>query len=627
MSQENNKFAVLGLKQQLLDALTELNYITPTPVQEASIPLLLQKHDIVGQAQTGTGKTGAFALPILNNLDLSQKHAQALILTPTRELALQVAEACKSYARYLPNFSSVAIYGGQEYNKQFKALKSGSHVIIGTPGRIMDHLRRGTLTLNKIQTVIIDEADEMLNMGFIEDVKWILQQIEDEHQTALFSATMPNSIRKIAQEYLINPKEVKINPENKTVANTTQNCVIVAEHHKLEALMRFLEVETFDAVLIFTRTKIGSSELAEKLNINGYAVSAMNGDLNQKQREKVISEIKHKKIDIIVATDVAARGLDIDRITHVVSYDTPFDNESYIHRIGRTGRAGREGKAFLLITPKERYILRNIEKSIKQTINIINPPSNKEISAKRQENFINEIKTELMNKDIGLYRDIILDLVDNTEYTELDLATALARLIYKKRPQAHLIDDKTLYQARSEPENAQKMSGKKSRQYNRSQQRRKSDSSSDRKKEFGSDRRKSDSSSDGKKDFGSDRRKQSFGASSDRKKEFGSDRRKSDSSSDGKKDFGSDRRKQSFGASSDRKKEFGSDRRKSDSSSDGKKDFGSDRRKQSFGASSDRKKEFGSDRRKSDSSSDGKKEFGSDRRKQSFGASTDRKRR
>lgn len=447
-------FNSLGLNPVILSALSELNYTTPTPVQKASIPILLKNDNLLAQAQTGTGKTAAFALPILTKLDLSQRHPQALILAPTRELAIQVAEAFKSFAKHMNGFQVLTVYGGQDYNIQLKALKRGVHIIVGTPGRIMDHLRRGTLVINKIKTVIIDEADEMLKMGFIDDVKWILQQIEGEHQIALFSATIPNSIRKIANQYLGNAKEVRIDPDVKTVAATKQYYMLTTNNHKLEALTRFLEMESFDAILIFTRTKTASTDLAEKLKFRGYNAAAMNGDMNQKQREKVIFQVKRKSIDIIVATDVAARGLDIDRISHVISYDIPFDAESYIHRIGRTGRAGREGKALLMVTPKERYMLRIIEKTINQNIEAINPPSTVEINKKRNETFIADIQKEITGNDFNRYRSLIETIIHETDYSELDVAAALTGMLLKEKKSIKFGDDSTLQKALKEEENS-----------------------------------------------------------------------------------------------------------------------------------------------------------------------------
>lgn len=426
-------FADLGVAAKVLQALSELGYETPTPIQEKSIPVLLQEEDLLAQAQTGTGKTAAFALPILTNLDLTQKKPQALILTPTRELAVQVAEAFRSYAKYLTDFRILPIYGGQEYTSQLKALKRGVHVVVGTPGRLMDHLRRGTLVLDETKTIILDEADEMLKMGFIEDVQWILDQTPKTHQTALFSATIPGPIQKIANQYLHNARDIRINPKVKTVQAIKQYCMMVSNNHKLEALTRFLEIEAFDAVLIFTRTKNESTELADKLEARGYAAAAVNGDMKQSLREKVIKQIKNKTLDIIVGTDVAARGLDIDRITHVVSYDIPYDTTSYVHRIGRTGRAGREGKALLLVEPRERYMLRDIERAIDKQITVIDPPSISQINEKRMAGFQLKILQVLEKQDLDSCRELIENIAQKTEYAELDIAAALAFLVQKEK--------------------------------------------------------------------------------------------------------------------------------------------------------------------------------------------------
>lgn len=444
------KFADLGISAEVLRALIEIGYENPFPVQEESIPIMLQGQDLLVQAQTGTGKTAAFALPILSKLVVEQKSPQALILTPTRELALQVAEAFRSYAKHVKGFHILPIYGGQNYETQFKALKRGVHVIVGTPGRLMDHLRRGTLVLDAVKTIILDEADEMLKMGFIEDVSWILQQMPKQRQMALFSATIPPAIQKIANQYLREAQDIRINPEAKTVEEISQFCMVVANNHKLEAITRFLEVESFDAVLIFTRTKTGSTELAEKLEARGYAVAAVNGDMKQSLRERVIKQIKNKTIDIVVGTDIAARGLDIDRVTHVISYDIPFDTTSYVHRIGRTGRAGREGKALLLVEPREVYTLRAIERAINQPIAMIMPPSIGQVHAKRAASFMREILQVLETKDLDNYRELVENAVKESECSELDVAAALAFLVQKEKPLQPMQDDKDFMRALSE---------------------------------------------------------------------------------------------------------------------------------------------------------------------------------
>ena len=345
-------FAQLGLTAPVLQAVQALGYELPTPIQSQCIPHLLAGRDLLGQAQTGTGKTAAFALPLLCRIDPAQGKPQVLVLTPTRELALQVAEAFQSYARRLPGFHVLPIYGGQSYSLQIRQLQRGAQVVVGTPGRVMDHLRRGTLSLAAIRTLVLDEADEMLNMGFVEDIEWIFDQAPKPRQVALFSATMPETIRKVTQRHLVDPVEIRVATRPETVLTTTQRHCVVTRYHKLDMLTRVLELETFDAMLVFVRTKNATEELAEKLVAHGFAAEALNGDMSQVMRERTVERLKGGRIDILVATDVAARGLDVDRITHVVNYDIPNDPESYVHRIGRTGRAGREGHALLLVEPR-----------------------------------------------------------------------------------------------------------------------------------------------------------------------------------------------------------------------------------------------------------------------------------
>ncbi|MCW5589802.1 MAG: DEAD/DEAH box helicase [Legionellales bacterium] len=426
-----NNFETLGLAPSLLTALTELGFTTPSPVQEHSIPILLANHNLLGQAQTGTGKTAAFGLPILTKLDLSSKKPQALILTPTRELALQVAEALQSYAKHMAGFQVAAIYGGQSYYTQMKSLERGVHIIVGTPGRLMDLIRRGKVDFSQLKTLVLDEADEMLNMGFIDDVEWILEQIPTEHQTALFSATMSPAIQKVVDKYIPQAKKVKIQAKTETASTIEQMYTIVPSSQKLEALTRFLEWEEFDGILIFTRTKMMCSELAEKLAACGYFAAAINGDLSQDLREKVISRLKNKTLDIVVATEVAARGLDVDRISHVINYDIPFDPESYIHRIGRTGRAGRAGKAILFVEPRERRLLSMIERITKQPLVQVNPPSLADLSQKRIEKFTKQIHTTLTQENLTPYRELICKITEEQSHSALDIASALAFLSKK----------------------------------------------------------------------------------------------------------------------------------------------------------------------------------------------------
>ena len=392
MPAEITSFNKLGLSSALLSNLSQLGYESPTPIQAASMPILLAGDDLLAQAQTGTGKTAAFALPALMHLDVKLQKPQTLVIAPTRELAIQVAEAFQSYAKGIKGFHVLPIYGGQDYQIQLRALKRGSQVIVGTPGRVMDHLRRGTLCLDAIKTVVLDEADEMLNMGFIDDIEWIFEQISHEYQTALFSATMPSAIQKIAKRYLKDAKKVQIKPTESTVSTIEQNYFCVSRNQKLEALTRYLEVEEIKAAIIFSRTKNWSAELAEKLQARGYAAAALHGDMQQSLRKKVIDRIKDGSLDIIVATDVAARGIDVERVSHVINYDIPHDAESYIHRIGRTGRAGRKGKALLFITYREQRLLKDIERAINSKIVQIEPPSLKEMSEKRSKLLADKVK-------------------------------------------------------------------------------------------------------------------------------------------------------------------------------------------------------------------------------------------
>ena len=430
----NFSFSDLALSPQLLQAIREIGYETPSPIQAASIPPLLEGHDLLGHAQTGTGKTAAFALPILNNIDTSRREPQALVLTPTRELALQVAEAFQSYARHLPDFHILPIYGGQGMDTQLRQLRRGVHVIVGTPGRVMDHMRRGTLTLAGLTTLVLDEADEMLKMGFIDDVEWILEQSPPERQIALFSATLPEVIRKVARRHLRDPKEAKIENKTVTVEAISQRYWPVTGTNKLDALTRILEVEDFDAMLIFVRTKIATEELAEKLEARGYSAGALNGDMSQALREKTVERLKKKSLDIVVATDVAARGLDVDRISHVVNYDIPYDTEAYIHRIGRTGRAGRKGHAILFVAPRERRMLGAIEKATRHRIREMHLPTREDIAERRVEQFKELVMTTLEAEELSFYREFVQKLGKEQNLAPLDIASALTYLAQKDRP-------------------------------------------------------------------------------------------------------------------------------------------------------------------------------------------------
>jgi len=362
-AKEVSRFDELGLPPALMSALQAVGYETPSAIQAMTIPHLLEGRDLLGQAQTGTGKTAAFALPLLARLDLAQKAPQVLVLAPTRELAIQVAEAFQRYAADLQGFHVLPIYGGQDYRTQLRGLQRGPQVIVGTPGRVMDHMKRGSLKLDTLQCLVLDEADEMLRMGFIDDVEWVLEQTPDTRQLALFSATMPEAIKRISGNYLKDPAEVIIKVKQTTADTIRQRVWMVSGLHKLDALTRILEVEEFDAMIIFVRTRIATAELAEKLNARGYAAAPLNGDIAQAQREKTVDSLKKGRLDILVATDVAARGLDVERISHVLNYDIPYDVEAYVHRIGRTGRAGREGDAILFAANRERRLLRAMGRS------------------------------------------------------------------------------------------------------------------------------------------------------------------------------------------------------------------------------------------------------------------------
>ena len=427
-------FDQLALNKSLLKALDDVGYETPSPIQAETIPLLLQGKDIIGQAQTGTGKTAAFALPLISNLDLKQKDPQVLVLAPTRELAIQVAEAFQKYAKYMKGFHVLPVYGGQDYRGQIKALQRGVHVVVGTPGRVMDHMRRGTLKLGKLSALVLDEADEMLRMGFIDDVEWILEQTPDDRQIALFSATMPQQIRRIATKYLNNPEQITIKSKTATVETIRQRFWPVSGLHKLDALTRILEAEPFDAILIFVRTKNSTVELADKLEARGYAASALNGDIAQNQRERTIQQLKNGKLDIIVATDVAARGLDVGRISHVVNYDVPYDTETYIHRIGRTGRAGKQGDAILFVAPREKRMLAAIERATRKKIEIMELPSTELINDQRVAKFKQRITDTLANEDLGLFAQMIEQYQQEHNVPAEEIAAAIAQMLQGDTP-------------------------------------------------------------------------------------------------------------------------------------------------------------------------------------------------
>jgi len=435
MSEENTiLFSDLGLAAPLLRAVEELGYESASPIQAKSIPVLLEGRDVIGMAQTGTGKTGAFALPLLSRIDINLHAPQLLVLAPTRELAIQVAEAMQAYARYLPNFHVLPVYGGQAMEPQLRGLKRGVHVVVGTPGRIQDHIKRGTLKLNQIQAVVLDEADEMLRMGFIDDVDEILSKTPANRQVALFSATMPEQIRRIAQRHLRNPEEIAIKSSTSTVKAINQRYWPVSGMHKLDALTRILEVENFDAVIIFVRTKVATTELAEKLEARGFAASALNGDMNQAHREKAIERLKRGSLDIIIATDVAARGIDVARVSHVINYDIPLDTESYVHRIGRTGRAGRSGEAILFVAPREKRMLGAIERATGQLIAPMRLPSQSDIADKRTAEFKNQISEAMESQELAFFETLVEEYQSEHDAGLPEIAAALAYLAQKERP-------------------------------------------------------------------------------------------------------------------------------------------------------------------------------------------------
>lgn len=427
-------FRDLALIEPVLKVLDDVGYETPSPIQAKVIPHMLAGKDVLGQAQTGTGKTAAFALPILSRIDLAQRDPQVLVLAPTRELAIQVAEAFQRYAGHLKGFHVLPIYGGQDYSSQLRQLKRGAHVVVGTPGRVMDHMRRGTLLLDNLSVLVLDEADEMLRMGFIDDVEWILEQSPEDKQIALFSATMPAPIRKIAHDYLDDPIEVTIKVTTASAENIRQRFCLVSGAHKMDALTRILEAETFDGMIIFVRTKTATVELAEKLEARGFSADAINGDMSQALRERAINNLKNGKLDILIATDVAARGLDVDRITHVVNYDIPYDTESYIHRIGRTGRAGRTGDAILFIAPRERKLLLNIEKATKQRVEEMGMPSTEVINNKRISRFKQNITDTLAAEELSFFSQLIEQYQQEHNVTALEIASALAKLVQGDTP-------------------------------------------------------------------------------------------------------------------------------------------------------------------------------------------------
>ncbi|RAX47133.1 ATP-dependent RNA helicase [Arthrobacter sp. AQ5-06] len=438
--EEGVKFADLGIDPRVLAALQDVGYEKPSPIQAATIPLLLEGRDVVGLAQTGTGKTAAFAVPALSRLaelhDLNgpSRKTQALVLAPTRELALQVAEAFTSYAKHIDDFTVLPVYGGSAYGPQLAGLRRGAQVVVGTPGRVIDHISKGSLDLSELQYLVLDEADEMLRMGFAEDVEQIFQQTPSDRQVALFSATMPSQIRRMSKQYLNNPAEISVKSKTTTGANTRQRYLQVMGPHKLDALTRILEVEEFDGVIAFVRTKMATEDLADKLKARGFQAAAINGDIPQQQRERTVEALKEGRIDILVATDVAARGLDVERISHVVNYDIPHDTESYVHRIGRTGRAGRSGDAILFMTPREKYLLRSIEKATRQPVEQMHLPTAETVNTLRLGKFAERITETLESEDVAAFRDLISSYEEEHNVPASEIAAALAVMAQGGQP-------------------------------------------------------------------------------------------------------------------------------------------------------------------------------------------------
>ena len=430
-----SEFGALGLNKSLVSALDAAGYTTPTPIQAETIPLVLSGRDVLGQAQTGTGKTAAFALPLLQRIKLSEKQTQVLVLVPTRELAIQVAKSFEKYSATMRGLRVVPIYGGQDYQIQFRELNRGAQIVVGTPGRVMDHMRRGSLKLDELQCLVLDEADEMLRMGFAEDVDWVLTQSPESRQMALFSATMPGPIREIAKRHLKNPAQITIKQKTATADTINQRYYVAAPHQKQAALARILEAEPIDAVLIFVKMRSTTEPLADFLAQSGLKTAALNGDIAQKQRERIVERLRAGKIDVIVATDVAARGLDVQRISHVINYDLPHDSEAYVHRIGRTGRAGRSGEAILFVHPRDRYQLKRLESATRHTIESMELPSNRDINKQRVAGFHEKITEGLSHKDLDTFKSIVSQYQRQNEDVTLEtIAASLAVLANKETP-------------------------------------------------------------------------------------------------------------------------------------------------------------------------------------------------
>jgi len=518
-------FEELGLPEHILKSLQKLNFTTPTPIQAQAIPPLLAGVDVLGQAQTGTGKTAAFALPLLTKIQAKRREPQILVLVPTRELALQVAEAFHSFAANMPEINILPIYGGQSYNTQLSGLRKGAHVIIGTPGRVMDHMRRETLRLDSLKTIILDEADEMLRMGFAEDVEWVLQQAPTERQIGLFSATMPPAIKKIAEAHLNNPQRITVKSKTSTATTIKQFYCLVNGAQKVDAVSRILETEESDAVIVFVKTKRATEELAEELSTRGFSAVAINGDIVQKQRERVIEQLKSGRIKILIATDVAARGIDVERITHVINYDAPNNAESYIHRIGRTGRAGRNGTAIIFITPRERFILRNIENTTKHPIEELAAPSINKVNEKRISAFKQRISTT-MTQNTSFFESLLEEYVQENSASPIKVAAALAKLFQGDKPLVLSAKDNLEVKVTTRESRGRE---------------------SNRRSDFGNDRRRSfrDRPADDRTEFGGERRRSFRDRPADDRAEFGGERRSSfrDRPTDDRTEFGSERKR------------------------------------------------------------------------------------
>ena len=459
MTETKMTFADLGLPEFVLNAVSDLGFETPSPIQQICIPHLLEGRDVLGMAQTGSGKTAAFSLPILAKIDPAEKHPQLLVMAPTRELAIQVADACEHFVKYAKGINVVTLYGGQRYDIQLRALKQGAQVVVGTPGRILDHLRRGTLRLAELKAIVLDEADEMLRMGFIDDVETVMAELPEHHQTALFSATMPEPIRRITKRFMKDPQEVKIKATQQSAPDIAQSCWYVHGFRKNDALLRFLEVEDFDAAIIFTRTKTGTLDVTELLEKHGFRAAALNGDMTQQLREQTLDRLRSGSLDIVVATDVAARGIDIERISLVVNYDIPLDAESYVHRIGRAGRAGRSGRALLFVEPRERRLLRNVEHLIKKNIEEVELPNHEVLQACRRKKFKDKITTQLEHHDLELYRELLEDMF-TADQSQEDIAAAMMMLLQGKQklilPPDPVVDKKARRDRRENPRSAER---------------------------------------------------------------------------------------------------------------------------------------------------------------------------